>query len=89
MLLFSNSSTVFMHFAGPMLHILFHPAVPTSCGLLQLWKQELLSQHADETHTAFTHLWGGGHSKEVGSSLYFGEKMSTVLQLPETIILNY
>lgn len=74
MLPFSNSSTVFMHFAGPVLHILFHPAVPTRCGLLQLWKQELLSQHADETHTAFTHLWGDGHSKEVASSLYPGEK---------------
>lgn len=68
---------MFMHFVGPVLHILFCLAVPTHCGLLQLWKQELLSQHTDETQTAFTHLWGDGHSKEISSHLHSGEKMST------------
>jgi len=71
---FSSSSTVFTDFAGPVLHTLFCPAVPAHCGLLQLWKQELLSQHADETHMAFTHLWGDGQSKEAGSNLHPGEK---------------
>lgn len=75
-------------YVGPVLHIPYCPAVPTRCGLPQLWKQELLSQQADETHTAFTLLWGDCHSKEVGSNLYSGEKKKstwTVLQLPETI----
>lgn len=66
-------------YMGPVLHILSCPAVPTRCGLPQLWKQELLSQHADETHTAFTLLWGDCHSKEVGSNLYPGEKKKEYL----------
>lgn len=66
-----------MHFVGPVLRILFRPAVSPHCGLLQLWKQELLSQHADET--ALTHLSGGSNSKEIGSSLYSGEKKNEYL----------
>lgn len=53
MLPFSNSSTAFMHFMSPVLHVVLDSAVPTRCGLPQLWKQELPSQRADETHTAF------------------------------------
>lgn len=61
------------------------------CCLSPLWFAS-----AVETGTAESACWwncshtsqGGSHSKEVGSSLYPREKMSTemVLQLPETII---
>lgn len=74
MLPFSNSSTMFMRFVGPVLHRLFRLAVPAHCGLLQLWKQEPLGQHTDETRAAFTHLRGDGHSKETSSNLHPGEQ---------------
>lgn len=61
-----------MNFVGPVLHILFRPAVSPHCGLLQLWKQELLSQHADET--ALAHLREAATARRLAAAYILEKK---------------
>lgn len=78
MLLLFDTSAVFMHFVSPVLNIRFRPAVPTHCGWLQLWKQELLSQHTDETLTLFSHISGEtAAARRLAATYILEKKMST------------